>query len=182
MSESDSEPLDYLKFQGYLPLQLLPLTDQLSDTDISDINRQNELYLNALKLLTEKIETDETDQYAQEIKRIDQKLSIVIDLLTDILHGAKVMPDMHFVELTTETLKADLANQQLASSHKVLISLYLDKSLPKPITFYATNLGSDNTDNFSTFKLESVSHAVKDALERFIFRYHRRKIAELKTK
>lgn len=169
-----------LSFRGPLKLWLTPLPEMPDESMVALINSQNEILLNAMRAFQDRTEVEEGDYLANEIRRIDQKLSLVLELVGTLLQFAQKTPDPRFVELDSSSLKVQpLKSEQVQQGQHLhfRIDIYLDAMVPKPLRLFALLEQSDSS-GLSRFRFLGLSQGVQDGLDRYLFRQHRRQVAQ----
>lgn len=167
-----------LVFRGPLRLMLTPLSELPDEPMAALINSQNEMLLSAMRAFQERPELEEGDYLANEIRRIDQKLSLVLELVGTLVQFAQKTPEPRMVELDSSSLKLQLTDEELARHEHFRIDVYLDPMVPKPLRLFAMLEATDTTE-VARFTFTGVSQGVQDGLDRFLFRQHRRQVAQL---
>ena len=182
---------DGLFFDGRLPLAFQPVRRFPDMDELILINEKNENILKTSVNLHESIEIEDHDEFSAEIRKLDHKLNLILDMLGELLIQKDDFPPKVSVRLTAKSLFFEnheftnpLANHD---SRMVRISLYVNPSIPSPLVLYGelkaggspartTDLGYD-TSNMLEVEFYGLSQAVKDQLEKMIFRYHRKSVA-----
>lgn len=166
-----------LVFRGPLRLLLNPLPELPDDSITTQINSQNEMLLNVMRAFQERPEFEEGEYLANEIRRIDQKLSFVLELLGTLVQYAQNTPEPRMVELDSSSLTLQPTEEELTQDEYFKIDVYLDPVVPKPLRLFAV---FEETDaQLARFKFMGLSQGVQDGLDRYLFRQHRRQVAQL---
>ncbi len=169
---------DGLRFQGLLPLSVTPLAELPGEAELAALNGANEALLAGLRSLNEKPELEDADQLHAEVRRLDYKLSLVLDLLSLLLQRTQPLPPAQAIVLESHRLQ--LAGP-LPAAPCYRIELYLETAIPKPLRLYARSIGAaDEPGASASYSLEfiGVGQPVQDGLDRFLFRQHRRQVAQ----
>jgi hypothetical protein len=195
-----------LVFEGELSWQLLPLAALPTATKLAATSDSNELLLHNILLSDEKrdkYEHDENDVLLFELKKQDLKLRLVLELLgtllvkndliplvkpvrfssTEIGVPAKYVNGYHERSSQEESAQEESAQEESAQEESAQkdawfeFSLYLDTALPRPLVLYA-NAESATDDGWLGFQIHPLRQSVQDNLEKFIFRYHRKVVAQ----
>ncbi|HWK54170.1 MAG TPA: PilZ domain-containing protein [Hyphomicrobiales bacterium] len=164
-----------LTYHGELPCTLAPLVEPLSAAALQRLDEANELLLKALLGMDEKHDLDESDAVAQELKRQDLKLNLILDLLSTLLQQQQLRPAPVELRFSTDnlSLREDVS---LAPESPCLVSLYLDPRLPRPLQL-AGVASEPPAPGWTRVHLKGLGQAVADNLDKFIFRHHRRQVA-----
>ena len=133
--------------------------------------------LAAIAALEERrVETaDDDNPLMQEMRRMDAKLTALVDIVNRLLVPPGALPAQHLVRFNARgaVLGADMP----LPGDAVLLSLRFDHCRSLPLELPA--LREMQFDDGRTFvRFPSVNEALGDAIERLVFRHHRRKVAE----
>lgn len=163
-----------LEFRGKLPLalQLLPALPEAQDLLV--INHGNEQVLRSVMMLEEKPDYDDSDPIHQELKRQDQKLNLVLELLSTLLVRFNAVPAAREVLLTDSVMSfADVAPGLQGACE---IQLYMEPSLPRPLQLFGL-ARFDQESGVTIITFQGLGRTLIDLLNKYIFRYHRRLVA-----
>ncbi len=175
---------DGLRFHGLLPVAVTPLADAPTDALLAVLNGSNEALLAGLRTLHEKPETEDNDQNLAEIRRLDHKLSLVLDLLSMLLQQTHPLPPTQQVVLDSRHLQ--LAGP-LPPADCYRLDLYLESTVAKPLRLLArpaaamtepTPTRAAGAPALVTLEFIGVGQQVRDGLDRFLFRQHRKQVAQ----
>lgn len=164
-----------IRYHGRLPLLVETLDTLPAEFEQLRISESNELLLKAVSVLEDKPEHDETDPVHQELKRQDLKITLLLDMLGSLLVQNCLLPQPQEVELTTDTLQLR-SGEPVASGQLCRISLYIDGAVPKPLVLFAHSQPAQ--PDYVSFVFTALAQNVRDNLDKFIFRYHRRLVAQ----
>lgn len=119
---------------------------------------------------------DEDSPMLQELARLDAKLNALVDIVNRLLLPADALPSRQRVKVNA--VGAVLPSALVpAQADGICLRLHLDACPSLPLELPArVQRRFDDGVTFVVF--ESLGDAVADALERLVFRHHRRKIAE----
>ncbi len=117
---------------------------------------------------------EEKSELAQEIVRLDAKLSLALDLLGDVLARQMALPAPVALKLGARGLEWRDDRPPPVGTH-LAITLYLYPKLPRPLLLNGLVTHSSALTVRAGF--EGMSDAVRDWLEKMIFRHHRRAVA-----
>lgn len=166
-----------LLFQGSLPISLRRIESFPEDGQLALINEKNENFLRISLIGHETIEIDEHDEVSIELRRQDIKINLLLDLVSELLIQQNKLPAAIMLKFTATSLEYESSPDAYQAGEKVEIALYLSPSLPRALKLYGEVLASDN-DNSTRISFVGVSQVVQDWLEKFIFRHHRRTVAQ----
>ncbi|HTQ98560.1 MAG TPA: PilZ domain-containing protein [Candidatus Acidoferrum sp.] len=169
-------------YEGSLPLLLEPVAALPPPSQLTLVNESNELLLTNVLMMDDKHEQGgEYDELLQEIKRQDIKLRLVMDLLGMLLMQHNLLPQPSAVRFSGEQLSLpDGRHPEIVDGGFAKCSLYLDASVPKPLVLFAQANGQETVsgEEWRLFAFTGTGQAVQDLLEKFIFRQHRRTVAQ----
>jgi len=171
-----------LILRGSFPLTISSLSSIPEDYALNTINDSNLHVLQTDIILNEVHESDDNELESHELKKLDIKMTLLMEMIGDLLSKENIIPSTREIILTSEYLACDI-DLTLSPETLLEIKLYLLPSIPKPITLIAKYIRSsdvDNNTNLCRFEILSMPQQVKDLLEKIIFRHHRRAIANQK--
>ena len=162
-------------YTGSLPLSIELLTEAPREQELLQANEGNETLLRSITALEEKMDHDEDDELAQELKRQDMKLNLILDLIGTLLQQYQVIPQARDIQLTAASVRLNLVLN--AQTQYCRVQLYIEPSIPKPLTLFGRCHPSSQA-GMTDVIFEGLSQSVTDNLDKFIFRHHRRRIAQ----
>lgn len=172
-------PLDEgLSFDDRLPLALA-VCDQLPT--VSERVRLNDRNVSLLKThALEDFQRREVDAdlegIASEIERLDQKLTLVTELLCDLLAAEQRIPATVPLRLSVAGLECTLPDAlRLVVGDWTMVDLYLITTIPRPLKLLAKVVAIEEGKGVLSFA--DLSDGVQSMLGRLVFRHHRREIA-----
>jgi hypothetical protein len=163
-------------FAGSLPLVIELRAEAPREHELLRANEGNELLLRSVAVLEEKPDHDENDPLAQELKRQDIKLNLILDMIGALLQQQQLLPVPREIQLTGSGLRAAITPNPVSTQH-CSIQLYIEPSIPKPLTLFGQCHPSSQA-GMTDIVFSGISQGVTDNLEKFIFRHHRRRIAQ----
>jgi hypothetical protein len=163
-------------FSGSLPLSLELLSGAPQEHELLRANESNELLLRSVSALEEKIDHDENDELAQELRRQDMKLNLILDMIGTLLMQQQVIPAARELQLSAGGLRLGIAPNPAITQH-CRIQLYIEPAIPKPLTLYGQCRPAPQA-GMTDVAFSGVSQVVTDHLDKYIFRHHRRRIAQ----
>jgi hypothetical protein len=117
-----------------------------------------------------------------ELRRIDVKLTLVMELLLDLrtaAHGG--LADRIEVELDFRGLGWATRGSILSRGTRGMAELFVHPQVPRPLRLFGTIIESDPGTGRVRLHFDPLSEAEADQLERLIFRAHRRLVAGTRT-
>ena len=157
----------------------LPLRWSLSDTAVGHIpTQQNQLIFTLLDHLDEPLLHKSDAGQTDELVRIETKLNIIMQLLGQFLQTQESPQTLHAIRFTSDTL-AWKVEQALPVGSLLQVTVYPDQNIPLPVTFLASVIA------VSDFWLEVDMHGLSEEelaiWSRWVFRQHRRQVAQTRT-
>jgi hypothetical protein len=132
--------------------------------------------LSAIAALEERYaETDDDSPLMLEIQRMDAKLTALVDIVNHLLVPASVLPPRH--ALRFNAIGAVLPAALVPAGDALIVRLRFDVCRSLPLELAArVERRLDNGHVFVVFA--APGDVLGDAIERLVFRHHRRKVAE----
>lgn len=166
-----------VSYEDRLHLACVTLEGIWDEKRQAEVRERNLHVLATLDSLEERRgDIDEESPLVQELARIDNKLNVLMDIVTRLLVPESVLPVRQHIRLnaTGALVSSDLVPQAVGP---LLLRLHIDACRALPLELpVRQQTGADLGSTFLAF--ESLGEAVSDGLERFVFRHHRRKVAE----
>lgn len=172
------DPMDEgLLLEGELPASFQVVDSFPEDAELAIINEKNESFLRTSLIPQEPVDLDENDEISLELRRQDLKINLLLEMVGELLIQQNKLPSRVKLNLTSLGLECLSSIGTLKAGEKVAITLYITPSTPRALQLYGEVLTTGNEDNI-VFKFVGVNQSVQDWLEKFIFRHHRRTIAQ----
>ncbi len=165
-----------IAFSGSLPLSVGLLSSRPSEQELLRANDSNELLLRSVSALEEKIDFEENDELVQELRRQDMKLNLILDMIGALLMQQQVIPASRELQLSAGGLRASVSPNP-AESQYCHVQLYIEPAIPRPLSFFGQCHPSAQA-GLTDVLFIGLSQTVTDNLDKFIFRHHRRRIAQ----
>ena len=174
-----------LYYESNIPLVWRVLKSLPGDNALVTINEDNSRFLKALAALSEAApeSAEELVQTAAELQRIDLKLNLLLEIVGQLLANQLTLPEPTQVRLGHVGIEW-LAQECPPPGAQLCLEVYLRTDLPSPLKFHGVAVsvdpesGSGSTDKRVQVRFVGLSTALQDDLEKFIFRRHRRSIAQ----
>ncbi len=124
---------------------------------------------------------DESPALVHELQRLEYKINILLRLTAEIAVRNKALPEPQRVRLAARGLEWWGGDAPVVGVTGVL-SLYINPTLPQALRLPARVAGEigDGPARVVRMPFVGLSEAVIDAIEKFIFRHHRRLVAGAK--
>lgn len=171
-----------LVWEDRLPWRWILLQASPDDALLARADAANEALLRTLAVLEEAgrpVEEPAADVPAQELLRLEHKLDILLELVTDILRRELDLPAPRPVRLTAAGAEWEAPPQGPPGGWGRL-ELFPSPRLPRALSLYATVL-SDAPAGRLRVRFQGLGAATREALERHIFRQHRRAVARARA-
>jgi hypothetical protein len=186
---SDDPMEQGLVCEGEIPLGWERVTELPPEQRLAAINAANESLIRSCEGLEEPYRSyEESSDLAQELQRLDAKLTLVLDMLAEALRRPEDLPPGRRVRFNAHGISWELteARQQYPEPGALIrIECYVCAFLPKPLVMYGRMSGSaedaaGRVPERATVEFVGISQGLADALERLVFRRHRREVAQLR--
>ncbi len=171
-----------LVFEGRLPVLFQVIESFPTDDTFLFLNEKNERILRASLLPMEPKEFEEHDEVGLMLWRQELKISMLMDLVGELVTNQQGKPPVSSLLLTPSYLEcADLPG---TTDSIIECSLYLSPNIPQALKLYGLRVNregqgvEENTDSSARMQFRSMARSVQDLLEKVIFRQHRRQVAQ----
>jgi len=148
-----------------------------SSTELLNIDKENEKLLRTSAIWQDPIEVEELDHVSLELRRQDLKISLLLDLVGELLIRKSELPPLESIQLTATSIEFPNEVCALNDGDQVKAVLFLLPAFPRALQFYGEITGSERK-GFSALEFQGTSIAVQDQIEKIIFTHHRRSIAQ----
>lgn len=170
---ADEQLDEGIRFEGRMPIAWTAHSAPLTGRELHSINDNNFILLNAITFLEEQAYQEMHDHsvLAEEIMRLDAKLDLLMSLVSRlIVQNQLVPPDLDIVLSSTSIRwKGDLG---ASPGDEGIVDLYLHPAVAAPLALPAS------VKSEGMARIHGLSAAVQGALEKYLFRQHRRAIAK----
>jgi hypothetical protein len=170
-----------LIYSDHLPVVWTPLAEPPDATTLARLNDENLQVLHAVAALEEyPVEPDEDDgAMGHVLARLDMKVNLLLGLVGDLVAEHHQLPSAVPVQLGGDRLIWRDPNLKLSGKSPGIAAVYLRASPATPLRLAGELEAARDNNAESTFKLDCLhlDEAVRNGLERMIFRHHRRSIA-----
>lgn len=187
MSDDNREQLgEGVVYKDIIPLGWREITPEELEFTSLTMQDTNEEVLRSIATLDE-FHIDSQDEggahhAGSDLGRIECKINLLLDMVTRLVVRETAMPDA--VPITLGAAGIEWSSPVPPKEGNLLeLSLYLDHKYPRPFLAIGRVAGveavSDASEDFLVrLNFEMMSDAVQSALEKLIFRQHRRSIAQ----
>jgi hypothetical protein len=120
---------------------------------------------------------EESPALLHELQRLEYKLNILLRLTAELTMRQNAMPKMYHMRLSANGLEWDQEGPTAGTTG--LLQLYLNPAVPQPLLLPCKVEYEIRRDpvRVSQLRFVGLSEPVTEALEKVIFRHHRRRIA-----
>lgn len=179
---------DRIIFHGDLPVAWTALDHEPPSSKLFELNENNARLLRLFTILDEHAaeQIEGNQEVQQAFSRLDSKLSLVLELVGEVLSRQLDLPSPSHLALSEQGIQWIETQPSKIPEHAQLayVELYLKPEFPRPLTFLA-QMGVDHqhTENGVRFvaKFQGINEDVHDGLAKLIFRQHRRMIASQRS-
>lgn len=155
--------------ESRLPFRWSAREEPLSDMELQGINQTNNSLFQALAVIDESALPDlqEHGALGQELVRLDAKLNLMLSMVGQLLSQQSDLPPLSDLILTASSLR--LPGTAVADGQG-LAELYLHPGIAMPLALPVEFAGGNGL-------IHGLAVDVQNALERYLFRHHRRAVA-----
>jgi len=184
MAESMGTPPGGLNFTDNISIAWKPVDCQPDHAHLAMINESNESFLRAVSAIGEFFTENAEDDagISQEIVRLDLKVSLLLDLVSQLIYKQLEIPEMSLVTISSNEIEWQCAivpePEQL-----VFVEVYVQRGTPKPLCFYGQVVSDEQEYNSGCARVRyfGLSGLAQSWLDKLIFRHHRRAVAYKKS-
>lgn len=147
---------------------------------LTKVNESNETFLRAVSALGS-LSSDASEEEAavsQEIARLDLKVNMLLDLVSQLIYAQLDIPPRTQVTISSDALQW-CTSEPPATGACVFMEVYIQHGTPKPLCFYGEIISSaeEHASGIARTNYFGLSSAAKGWLDKLIFRHHRREVA-----
>ena len=120
---------------------------------------------------------EESPTLLYELQRLEFKLNILLRLAAELTMRQNALPKVYHIRLSAGGLEWPIDGPPAGTTG--LLQLYINPAVPQPLLMPSSVVHEETRDGerISQLRFAGVSEPVTDALEKVIFRHHRRLIA-----
>lgn len=184
MSDNLEETTGGLAFTDNISITWKTVDYQPDDSHLALVNESNESFLRAVSAISEfsKDVSEDAPSISQEISRLDLKLNLLLDLVSQLIYKQLDIPEMSRVTIFSNEIEW-VGKHVPEPGQTVFIQAYIQRGTPKPLCFYGEVIS--NLDDYKVGRAK-VSYlgllgSAKAWLDKLIFRHHRREVAFKKS-
>jgi hypothetical protein len=168
-----------LEFNGRLPLVVENIIQVPSATELVLINSGNEQLLKTVMLLEEKVDADEDDEILQELKKQDMKITLLLDMISTLLIQTNAIPPARDITLTDSWIRIKDSNSAQLDGN-CCVKIYINAAIPRPLILYGS-CEREADPGCLQITFHGMSPSLINSLDKYIFRFHRRMVANSRT-
>lgn len=185
-NSNDASQSRSVAYQANLPVKWEVLTGSSDASQRLAASARNEELLSALLVLDEAPAEPDDEPSSEQWLRLDAKLNLIVSLLSEFVAQQKGLPPAMPVNVSLNRL--EIGPIGLASMPEngaaLLLDLYLSPQLPRSLKLTgrveAIEQVLDQGGMF-TLHLDSLAESTQNLLERYVFRQHRRAVAQARA-
>ncbi|MEX0963849.1 MAG: hypothetical protein WDZ52_07415 [Pseudohongiellaceae bacterium] len=166
-----------LVMEGRFSFAIEKIRDLPNSSEMLVIDKENEKLLRTSAVWQEPVEVEEPDHVSLELRRQDLKISLLLDLVGELLIRQSEFPAQESIRLTATAMEFPEEIPTRGDGEKAKATLYLIPAFPRALQFYG-DIAPSEREGFSLLIFQGTSIAVRDQLEKIIFTNHRRSIAQ----
>jgi len=178
-AERQTEPAGIgVVYEDRLPLAVTVLSGPWEPSQRLRLEQGNVDLLRTLVAL-EEVSSDSggEEEKDPDLQRVEFKVNLVLDMVARLYMEHLAIPPLAPVRLSGEFLEW-LDSPCAPAGTWLQVQLYISQRFPQPLILLGTAAAVPADSPYPCrIRLEGVSQPLQDALERFIFRHHRRLVA-----
>jgi hypothetical protein len=167
-----------MAYQGTLHVAVEPLVGVPDAATLAECGERNLHVLRSLASLDERRVdnvADDDSPMMQELLRMDSKINVLMEIVNRLLIPVAQLPPRRSVRFNA--VGAVVPQTALPAAEQVLVRLHFDACRALPLELPG-RLSQRFDDGTAFIVFIEPGDMVGDGLERFVFRHHRRKVAE----
>lgn len=180
MSNSPSSGSDGLAFTDNISIDWLPVEQTPDEARLAMVNESNETFLRAVSVVgafAGELSEEEVG-ISQEIARLDLKMNLLLDLVSQLIYQQADIPPKTEVTVSSEAIEWRGDNIP-GPGATVFVKAYIQHGTPKPLCFYGEVIsdGEAFAAGIARVRYLGLSDSAQSWLDKLIFRHHRREVA-----
>ncbi len=177
-----------LCYQGVVPVEWDLLSGSVGAALRQRYQHDNIILLQGLLVVDEQpkpvLEHDEElSSLGQELQRIDHKLNLLLELLSQTLRSWRSLPPPTPVRLTVDGVEWD-SDEPLPVGEPVQLRIYLSPVFPNPFVVSGQVRScrpKEEGGSHVSVRFDELGGQVREVLEKMVFRQHRREVARRRS-
>lgn len=183
-ADKPEESASALSFTDNISIAWSKIDYQPDEPHLALVNESNESFLRAVSAISEfsKETSDSNPALSHELARLDLKLNLLLDLVSQLIYSQLDIPDISRVTVSSSQVDWQDGNVPEPGS-TVFVQVYIQRGTPKPLCFYGEVVSSpdDYRSGWAKVRYLGLSESVQVWLDKLIFRHHRREVAYKKS-
>jgi hypothetical protein len=170
-----------ITYEDSLPIAWVP--GPASEHETLALDTTNEYVLEAVAAIEEHAQdhlSEDQPELHQELKRLDAKVHLVMDMLSRLLQASADAPKARRVRVGVDRVEFRPAADEPKLEGEGTLELYLHSSIPEPLRLpgeIAMSFEDDSGRQWCVLEVAPLQRSLRDLLSRHVFRHHRRSIA-----
>jgi hypothetical protein len=186
MTEHEVESEQGLIYQDLLPLAWRTAERSPSPLEAIKLNGNNEELLRFIDILDDRPNDTNNLEYPQlnqELAKIEVKFELMLSLMSQLLNVYFPLPPPVQVRLST-TGAQWISQDILETGGYGFMDVYLNLRCPRPLIFTGKIAHVEETTGGYRINVQfdELSAAIRERLEKIIFRHHRRSVAQVRRR
>lgn len=171
---SSTDLADTICLEGVLPVAWAAMPAGFTDAEFSAMHEGNLMLLNAIAVIDQPqaADGDESGLLHQDMFRIEAKLDLLTSLVTRLLDKYSLVPPLASVTLTARQFLWHGQVLPAEPGTSGIIEIYVHPLVAAPLRLPA------RIESAGVALLSELPLSLRNALEKFLFRQHRRRVAE----
>jgi len=160
--------------EGLLPVAWKDMPAAMDDAEYASLHEGNLMLLNAIAVMEQPRHADGEESQAihQELFRLEAKLDLLTSLMTRLLERYELVPPLMAVTLTARSFHWHGSALPAEAGRSGIVEVYVHPLVAAPLRLPA------RVEQAGSAMLADMPPVMRNALEKFLFRQHRRQVAE----
>ena len=180
MTDNDQSGLGGLSFSDAISIEWRRVEQMPDEARLAIVNESNESFLRAVSVIGAFPGEFSEEEVAssQEIARLDLKISLLLDLVSELIYQQSSVPPRRTVTVSAKEI-AWRDEHPPALGDTVFIQVYIQHGTPKPLSLYGQVVAVQDTDESTCNRVRylGLSPSAQSWLDKLVFRHHRREVA-----
>jgi hypothetical protein len=164
-----------LAYEGELRIEWRPLAALPTGEALMRLRDANLTVLNLVSAVEEHRADAADDESGSELIRLDAKVNLLLELVQRLLARDHLPPAGMHVRFNAHGVSV-VRSEQLENAQLVTVCVHLDACRAMPLELPAQVVPLPDTTQV-LLAFQDIGPAIEEALDRLVFRYHRRQIA-----
>ena len=174
-----------LVYEDVLPIHWRKLEESLSTLQVSKIEQAGVTNLRMIAAMENfgSESHDEGNDQTLDLQRLEFKVDVMLELMTALVREHLEFPEAKKFILLPGQIKFRDQRADVAIGDWVCVDVYLNPNFPKPLSLIGMVQRVTESERDATWleiDLSSGGERLRDELEKFLFRQHRRAVAQVR--